>query len=214
MFRFRQFNGGALFNDLNPVVKAFIFSEIFFWSGWNFIIPIVAVFVISEIPGANVQTAASAFTLHIVTRIITELYVSRKIKATTNIRRIWVDCIGIAILSVGYFGIAFLRSQEALFLFYALAGFSFGLSSPAKLALFSSNLEKNSETTSWGTYDSFVLIGMAISTSVGGYVAGTFGFTALFLLASVVNLLGILPYVLFVMAHRRKSPMEPRPHIS
>ncbi len=198
MFRYRQFNGSYLFKNLHPVVRAFIFSEILFWSGWNFIIPIISVFVVSELPNATVQTAASAFTIYLIVRIITELFVSRRIKTVTNRGRIIVDCIGMIILSAAYFGMAFIHTVNALYLFYAIAGFSFGLSSPAKLALFSTNLEKNSESNSWGTYDALVLIGMAISTTIGGYVANNYGFGTLFLLASIVNLLGVLPYIFFI----------------
>ncbi|MBI2622736.1 MAG: hypothetical protein HYW64_01440 [Candidatus Levybacteria bacterium] len=49
--------------QINPVVKAFIVSETFLWSAWNFVTPIFAIFVVSNIEGGNVQIAASAFRL-------------------------------------------------------------------------------------------------------------------------------------------------------
>lgn len=192
--------------NLTPIVKAFIFSEVFFWSGWNFVIPIISVFVVERIPGASLQTAASAFTCYLLARVLVELYVGRRIVRATNGQRIVLDSFGIILLSLGYMIMAIRPSVEALFGFYLLAGIGFGVSSPSKLTLFSKNLARNQESVTWGLYDASTLIGMAIATSVGGFIANNYGFHTLFITAALINLIGIVPYGLFV--HERFAALR------
>ena len=52
-------------------------------------------------------------------------------------------------------------------------------------------------------YDVVILMGMAISTSVGGFIAGQFGFQSLLLIACAVNIIGVLPYLFFIRNWRK-----------
>ena len=56
--------------SMNPLVKVFIASDIFLWSAWNFVMPIFAIFVISEIAGGNIEIAASAYSVFLITRVV------------------------------------------------------------------------------------------------------------------------------------------------
>ena len=59
--------------QVNPVVKAFIVSESFLWSAYNFIVPIFAIFVVNSVKGGNIQIAASAFSFFLISRVLAEL---------------------------------------------------------------------------------------------------------------------------------------------
>jgi len=72
-----------------------------------------------------------------------------------------------------------------------------GIASPAKNCLFSSHLDKDKEVTEWSIYDGFVFMGMAMSATIGGFIANRYGFTFLFYLVAVTNLLSIIPYLLY-----------------
>lgn len=188
---------------MNAVVKAFIISEIFLWSSWNAIIPIFAIFAATKIPGGNTEIAASSFSAYLIVRVIFELISGRYLSRSTDIRKFTISIAGIILISLGYLGFAMTKNVSSLFLFYGVIGTGLGIASPAKNSLFSSHLDKDKEVTEWSIYDGFVFMGMAMAATIGGFVANRYGFTFLFYLVAITNLLSIIPYILY--AKRRKA---------
>ena len=183
--------------QVNPLVKSFIISEAFIWSALNFFVPIFAVFVTTKIAGGNIQLAASAYSVHLISRVVMELIICKKLTKTRDIDKLKITIAGLFLLSLSYIGFALTRTIIPLFAFYSLTGIGLGIASPAKNSLFSTHLDKNKEPTEWGIYDAVVFFGMALATALGGFIASAYGFELLFILASVLNLIGILPYVLY-----------------
>lgn len=183
---------------LNGVVKSFIISETFLWSAWNFVTPIFAIFAATKIPGGNLEVAASAFSVHLAVRVIFELisgkYMSR---ASDNIKYV-VIILGLSMLSLSYIGFALTRSVAPLYVFYAIIGAGLGIASPVKNSLFSTHLDKNKEPEEWGIHDAVVFMGMALSAALGGFIANQYGFTVLFYIAGIINLVATIPYFLFI----------------
>ncbi len=182
---------------INRVVEAFIISETFLWSAWNFITPIFAIFVVNNIKGGDIQIAASAFSICLISRVTFEIITGRYLNNKTDGQRLRLTILGMVIMSVAYVGFAFSHTIPLLFLFYILIGIGFGVASPAKYSLFTEHIDKNKASTEWSLYDAITLIGIASATALGGFIAGMYGFTFLFILASVVNLLGIVPYLFY-----------------
>lgn len=183
---------------VNPVVKAFIISEAFLWSAYNFIIPIFAVFVTTNIRGGNVQIAASAYSFFLIARVIFELITCKYFGKSNEFHKFIATIAGILFISLGYLGFAFSHTVVSLFMFFGIAGMGLGIASPVKNSLFSTHLDKNKETTEWGIYDAVTFIGMASTAALGGFIASAYGFNFLFILAAAVNFLGILPYLLYI----------------
>lgn len=184
--------------QINPVVKSFIISETFLWSAWNFVTPIFAIFVVNNIEDGNVQIAASAFSVYLIARVFSELLSGRYLLGKTEREKFILTIVGILLVSLAYVGFAFSRTILFLFIFYAVAGIGLGIATPAKNSLFSTHLDHNKEPSEWGIYDAVTFIGMALATALGGFIAGQYGFQFLFFLASLINLLGIFPYLLFI----------------
>ncbi|MGA2911223.1 MAG: MFS transporter [Candidatus Levyibacteriota bacterium] len=180
---------------LNKVVEAFIISETFLWSAWNFVTPIFAIFVVNDIKGGNIQIAASAFSVCLISRVIFEIITGRYLNNKTDKNRLHLTTLGMAIMSVAYIGFAFSHTIPLLFLFYVLIGIGFGVASPAKYSLFTTHIDKEKSSTEWSLYDAITLIGIALATALGGFIASFYGFPFLFILSSIVNLLGIVPYL-------------------
>jgi hypothetical protein len=187
---------------MNAVVKAFILSEIFLWSSWNAIIPIFAIFAATKIPGGNTEVAAASFSTYLIVRVIFELITGRYLSNSTDTQKFAISILGIVLISLGYVGFAMTKNVSSLFIFYGVIGMGLGIASPAKNCLFSSHLDKDKEITEWSIYDGFVFMGMAMAATIGGFVANRYGFTFLFYLVSVTNLLSIIPYVLYAEKKR------------
>lgn len=189
--------------QVNTLVKYFIVSETFLWSAWNFITPIFAIFAATQIPGGNVEIAASAFSTYLVVRVIFELASGNYLSRKSDHKKLQATILGMVCMSIAYYGFSLSQQVSHLFLFYAVAGMGLGISTPAKNALFSTHLDKNKETEEWGIHDAAVFMGMALSAALGGFIASKYGFPLLFLLASGVNILGILPYFIYIYQDTR-----------
>jgi predicted MFS family arabinose efflux permease len=182
---------------INPVVKAFIISEILLWSSWNAIIPIFAIFAATKIPGGNTEIAASSFSTYLIVRVIFELISGKYLSKSNDSQKFAMSILGIILMSIGYVGFALTRDIISLFIFYGVIGMGLGIASPAKNCLFSSHLDKDKEVTEWSIYDGFVFMGMAMAATIGGFIANRYGFTFLFYLVAATNLLSIIPYLLY-----------------
>jgi MFS family permease len=184
--------------ELNPVVKAFIISESFLWSAWDFVLPIIAIFIAKDIPGGSIQTAAMGFSIYLISRIIFELCCGKFLQHSRDKKKMLTAIVGIFLLSIAYFGFAYTYNLQLLFFFYAVLGAGFGIATPAKNTLFSIHLDKNKEASEWSLNDAICALAMALATALGGFIAAEYGFHLLFLIAGTVNLLSVLPYALYV----------------
>ncbi|MEK7534317.1 MAG: MFS transporter [Patescibacteria group bacterium] len=184
--------------QVNPIVKAFIVSEAFLWSAYNFVIPLFAVFVLNNIRGGNVQIAASAYSFFLIVRVVFELITCKYFGRSNEFNKFITTMAGMLFISLGYLGFAFSNGVMSLFVFFGIVGMGLGIASPVKNSLFATHLDKNKETTEWGIYDAVTFIGMASTAALGGFIASAYGFNFLFILASVVNFVGILPYLLYI----------------
>lgn len=182
--------------QINPFVKAYIISELFLWSAWSFVAPIFAIFVVNEITGANVETAALAYSIYLISRVLFELISGKFLLKTGDRKKLLLAILGIYCLSIAYVGFWLSTSIIMLFTSYFILGIGLGIASPAKNAIFSIHLDKNKESTEWGISDASSFICMALATALGGFFAHQFGFRPLFLLAAIINLLSIIPYAI------------------
>jgi len=193
---------------MNGIVKAFIVSEIFLWSSWNAIIPIFAIFAANDIAGGNTEIAASSFSVCLIVRVIFELISGRYLSKSKDMQKFIISIIGIILISLGYVGFAMTKNVSSIFLFYGVIGMGLGIASPAKNSLFSTHLDKDKEVAEWSMYDGFVFMGMAMSATIGGFIANRYGFTFLFYLVAITNLLSIIPYILY--AKKKSSRINPQ----
>lgn len=188
---------------INPIVKAFIVSESFLWAAWNFVAPIFAIFATTNIAGGQIQIAASAYSVHLIFRVITELIIARIATKGNDRKLLGYTMIGIALMTFAYLGFAMASTITHLFVFYAVAGIGFGIASPPKGTLFSEHLDREKATVEWGLADATAFIAIALAAALGGFVAESYGFRLLFILSALVNAISIIPYALLVFSKKR-----------
>ena len=182
---------------INPLIKAFIISECFLWSGWNSISPIFAIFAINNIVGGKIEIAASGYSIHLVFRVLFELILGRFLSTAKEAKMLQMTILGILMITVSYIGFIFTNTILVFFLFYAIAGIGFGIASPAKGALFTSHIDKNKASIEWGVTDAASFISIALASSLGGFIVGQYGFRMLFVISAILNTISIIPYLLY-----------------
>ncbi len=183
---------------LNRIIRAYIISESLVWAAWNFVIPILAVFVVNQIKDGNVQAAASAYSIYLISRVVFELICGRMLINTSDRKKFTMAVVGIIALSVAYFLFSLSHNVTSLIFAYIIAGFGLGLSSPAKNALFSIHIDRDKAATEWSLADAVSFGCMALASALGGFFATQYGFTVLFFVAAVINLFGAIPFILFI----------------
>jgi len=184
--------------NVNPLVKAFIFSEMFLWSAWNFVIPIFAIFAANEIQGGSIKIAASAYSTYLIIRVITELIAGKYLLDKKDTKKIVDTIIGTFIIAVSFIGFSLSNTVLPLFIFFGTIGIGMGISAPAKYSLFACHLDKGKEALEWSFYDAISFTGMALSAALGGFIAAEYGFKLLFFLVSLLNFIAIVPYLVYL----------------
>lgn len=164
--------------------------------------PIFAIYV-SGVKGGSIEAAASVVSVHLIARIIFELVSGRMLLNTTLTKKYLFTITGLLIIGLSFLGFALSTAVLPVYLFFAVAGMGMGIASPAKNSIFSTHLDKNKETSEWGIYDAAVFVGMALSAALGGFIAKLYGFQVLFIIASAINLVGIIPYLIFIHKTKR-----------
>lgn len=180
--------------EKNSVLRAYIISESLVWSAWNAVVPLFAVYVTTQVSGGTIESAGIAYSLYLLFRVIFELLSGRVLLNSSDRKKFAISVIGTLLMSLAYIGFVFAQTIWLIFIFYSLLGSGMGIAGPAKNTLFSTHLDKNREANEWATYDAVTFLCMAIAAAVGGMITKQFGFSILFALASVINLLGIIPY--------------------
>lgn len=188
---------------INPIVKAFIVSESFLWAAWNFVAPIFAIFATTNIAGGQIQIAASAYSVHLIVRVITELIIARIATKGSDRKLLMFTMLGISLMTIAYVGFAMSFTIMHLFIFYAVAGIGFGIASPPKGELFSEHLDKEKATVEWGLADATAFIAIALAAALGGFIAESYGFRLLFILSAIVNIVSLTPYALLVFYKKK-----------
>lgn len=188
---------------INPAVKAFIISESFLWPAWNLMAPIMAIFAATRLPEGNIETAGFAYSILLIVRVVFELTSGKLLTGSHTRKKIYVIMIGICIVSIAYVGLALSQTIQHFFIAMAVAGMGFGTIAPAKNSLFSTHLDKDKESLEWGLSDATVFVAIALAASLGGLIAGKYGFHLLFIMAAFFNLLAAFPYMLY-LHHRHK----------
>lgn len=189
---------------INSIVKAYIISDSLLWSAWNFVTPIFAIFVVNNVNGGNIESASFGFSIYLISRVFLELLAGKMLINTTDKRKVRMAIIGMLLVSISYLGFAFTKEVYHMYFFYIVAGMGLGIASPAKNALFSIHLDKTKEAAEWGVSDAVTFTGMALSSTIGGFIAKIFGFQILFLLAFLINIVAIVPYFLLINHYFKK----------
>lgn len=182
---------------VDSIIKAFIMAEMFLWSAWHAVAPIIAIFA-ANLPTGNIQTAATAYSVHLISRIVFELSSGRMLMGSRENKKFLLTILGILILTGGYLLFMISTSVIMFYIAYAVSGVGIGIASPAKNSLFATHLDKDKEAMEWGLLDGVVFFCMAIAATTGGLIADYYGFKFLFGLSAAINTVSILPYLLYI----------------
>ena len=190
------------FFKINKVIKYLVLSDLIFWSGWGFLSPIFAVFVMKKIEGANLAVIGVASSIYWILKSLLRIPIgifldSRKGEEDD----FWFLFFGLILSSLVPFGYLMAKYPSHIYLLQILQALGMAMALSGWTAIFSRHLDKGKEATEWGIDATLVGLGIGISGALGGLIANSFGFRAIFFitgslgLLSAILLLGILKFI-------------------
>jgi len=182
---------------MNKVLKVLTFSDIFLFTGFGFIAPILAIFIKDNLIGGSIAAAGLASAIFLITHAILQVIFAKVFNPKD---RMWMLIAGTAIMVVVPFGYIFSTTVGHLYIIQLLYGVGAGLQYPSWYSLFASHLEKGRRGLDWSIYSSGVGIGSAVAAYLGAVIATSLGFNAVFVLAGVLAVVGFI--ILFALERK------------
>jgi len=185
-------------SPVHDFVKAFLISDSLLYSALNIVTVLFALFTTTKVKGGSIEAATYALSASYVVRVFTELMMSRHISPRSERGKVLTIVLGMLAISAGYLGFAFSHQVDPLYVWWIIAGFGWGLALPTKLAVVSLHINKEQSNEEWSMNDALNMSLIAVTTALTGYLVSHFGIRPLFVVAALLNLLGALPYALYL----------------
>lgn len=200
---------------ISKVIKFLVLSDLALLFGWGFISPILAIFITGHIQGGDVRVAGIAIGVYWLLKSLLQVPVSRYIDKNHGEKDdFYFLVVGTLLASLAPLGFIFASLPWHIYLIQALHAIGAGLALPAWCGIFTRHINKGKEAQSWALDSSALGIGAGVSGIVGGIIAKTFGFSPLFIGASVLGL--IATFLCFLIKNnlivpKKKTILIPKP---
>ena len=173
---------------MNRTMKMLMLSDIFVLTGFGMIQPILAIFINGGVAGGTVLTAGIASALFLLIKSLVQLPFGRYIDGhARKMKWLMIGTLLMALVPIIY---VTAHSIYQVYMAEAIYGIGSGLAYPTWLGLWSSNLDKGKESFQWSIYSTSTGIGTAATGAAGAAISTLLGFTATFMLAGLLCLLG------------------------
>ena len=116
--------------------------------------------------------------------------------------------IGTFIVAIIPFLYMFVSSVTQLYLIEILYGIGSAVSTTGWLTIFTKHLDKDREGLEWSFYNTTTDLGSALTASIGGFIAYRMGFTNLFFVVGIINIIGFLFILLLKGSFLKTRPQK------
>ncbi len=189
---------------MNRTMKLLLLSDIFVLTGFGLIQPILAIYINDgSVTGGTMLTAGMASALFMLTKSLVQLPFGHYVDGQESKEK-WL-VLGTLLMSAVPLIYLSASSIYQVYLAEVIYGLGSGLAYPTWLGLWSVNLDRGRESFQWSVYHTSTGVGAAATGAAGAAVASHVGFSATFLLAGLLCILGCL--VLLIL-ERRSSRRE------
>lgn len=173
---------------INRTVKLLILADIFTVTGFGLIDPIWGIYMKEDLAGGSIFTVGFASTLFLGVKCLVQLPFSKWVdKHDHKVKWLVRGAFLVACTPLLY------MVADNIWWFYAASvvqGIGSGLVYPTWLGLFSTHLDKHSESFEWSLYSTLTGLGTAATATVGAAMAQMFGFTMTFLFTACLAFIG------------------------
>lgn len=173
---------------MNRTIKLLIIADVFTVTGFGLVDPILAIYIKDDLTGGSIIAAGLASTLFLAVKCMIQLPFSRWVDQHDH-RVKWL-LRGSLLVACTPFIYMIAGNIWTFYLASLVQGIGSGLVYPTWLGLFSTHLDKHNESFEWSLYSTLTGLATAATAAIGATVAQFFGFTATFVMVSVLALCG------------------------
>jgi len=174
---------------MNRTLKLLTISDIFIFSGFGLVAPILAIFIKDNLIGGTILAAGIASTIFLITQSLLQILFAYKFNPKDRLWMIWVGTAFIAMVPFGYiFSTHFYHIYLVQFVYGVGAAFAY----PSWSSLFTANLEKGRRGFQSSIYSSSVGIGTAITAAMGAWLAVKTSFNLVFVITGICAIIGLI----------------------
>ena len=202
---------------VNSIIKTLVLSDFFLLFSIGILAPVFALFIVGNIEGATIQMVGFAAAAYWTTRVVSVFFVTRVLDTTKGNRDEYFTLVSGTFL-IALVPLLYLLVTEPwhLYVVQAVNGFANSLAVPAWRISFTRFVNRRAVGQAWSLDDISVGLATAASGALGGVIAGAFGFTTLFIIASAS---GFIATMVVSTLYRSRAymgpdavPAEPRPN--
>jgi MFS family permease len=170
------------------LVKFFVISDFFLLAGWGFIDPVFSVFIVEKIAGGTLITVGIAAAIYWILKSIVQIPISKYLDRTPGEKDDFMALVG-GLLLAGFSAASFtlVKTPTELYFVEALHAIAFAFYGAAWPAIFSRHLDKDRFAFDWSLDSVTVGVASGITGLLGGIIAETWGYTAVFMSAGVLS---------------------------
>lgn len=170
------------------LVKFFVISDFFLLAGWGFIDPVFSVFIVQKIAGASLITVGIAAAIYWILKSVLQIPIAKYLDRTAGERDDMIALIGGLLLAgISAMAFAWVSTTLELYLVQAVHAVAFAFYSASWPAIFSRHLDKDRFSFDWSLDSVTVGVAAGITGLIGGIVAETWGYPAVFLSAGILS---------------------------
>jgi len=193
---------------LNKVVKIMVFSDLFLYSGWGLVSPILAVFIINSIQGGSVKVAGIAVGVYWLGKAIMQIPIAHYLDLNHGERDDYYALIfGTFLAALTPIGFIFAYLPWHVYVLQFTHALAMSLALPSWDAIFTRHIQQKREAFCWSVDKSIISFGAGISGIIGGALAEYYGFIPLFISIAV---LGLISTFVMIFIGKEILPKVPR----
>ncbi len=185
---------------MNRTIVGLMVSDVFIFTGFGLVDPILAIFIKDHIAGGTIIAAGLASTIFFVVKSLVQLPFSRYVDTHDNKLK-WL-LVGTILTTAIPFLYLTANSIWMIYWIQVVHGIASGLAYPTWLGLWTAHMDRHHESFEWSLYSTLVGIGVGITATVGAAIAQNFGFSMTFILVGAMLLFGCA--VLFLLENERE----------
>ncbi len=206
-----------MFKSINKVIKVLIASDVALLTGFGFIAPIFAIFIAQRITSGDIAEAAKitgfAMAIYWGVKSVLQIPLGKYLDKNHGEKDdLYFVVIGNILAAISVFLYIFSSQIWHIYALKALYSLGMAMNIPGWTAIFSRHLNKGQEAFQWATRSTAIGIGAGVSGALGGMVASSLGFNALFIGVAIFALISaLLPLLIYkkLVPKDKKGPRVP-----
>lgn len=178
---------------VNKIIRNLIVTDIAFWTGWGFITPIFAIFVVDRIKGGDALVVGIATAAYWLVRSLLVFPFGVMLDKYKGERDDYLFLVaGNFIVSLSLFGYVFAILPWHVYLFQAFCGLGVAMSLGGWRSIFTKHIDKGMEASEWCLDDTMLSMGTAAAGVFAGAMVIKWGYTVAFVTAGSLGILSVI----------------------